>query len=52
MKRTTVREHVFRILFRYDFYDKEDFEAQARLYFDSYPDCPGNPTTRCLPEKE
>ncbi len=41
MKRTTVREHVFRILFRYDFYDKEDFEAQARLYFDSYPDCPG-----------
>lgn len=38
MKRTLVREHVFRILFRYDFYDREDFEAQARLYFDSYPE--------------
>ncbi len=38
MKRTAVREHVFRILFRYDFYDKEDFGAQAALYFDNYPD--------------
>lgn len=37
MKRTVAREHVFRILFRYDFYDKEDFEAQAALYFDNYP---------------
>lgn len=38
MKRTLVREHVFRILFRYDFYDREDFAAQAQLYFDSYPE--------------
>ena len=38
MKRTVIREHVFRILFRYEFYDKNDFEQQKALYFDEYPD--------------
>lgn len=44
MRRAIVREHVFRILFRYDFYDKEDFAAQAALYFDSYADYAEEPT--------
>ncbi len=35
MKRTIIREHVFRILFRYDFYDTADFAEQAALYFDT-----------------
>ena len=35
MKRSTIREHVFRILFRYDFYGQEDFAEQAALYFDA-----------------
>ncbi len=35
MRRTAIREHVFRILFRYDFYDTEDFTEQTVLYFDS-----------------
>lgn len=35
MKRSTIREHVFRILFRYDFYGQEDFAEQATLYFDA-----------------
>ena len=35
MKRTLIREHVFRILFRYDFYDTTDFAEQASLYFDA-----------------
>ena len=38
MKRTVAREHVFRILFRYDFHEKKEFELQKNLYFDEYPD--------------
>ena len=38
MKRTTLREHVFRILFRYDFYDTEEFKDQEKLYVEQYPE--------------
>ena len=37
MKRSLVREHVFRIMFRHDFHDTDEFEEQERLYFDEYP---------------
>ena len=34
MKRTVAREHIFRILFRYDFHDREEFDNQVSLYFE------------------
>lgn len=34
MKRSAVREHVFRILFRYEFHKPADFEEQVSLYFE------------------
>lgn len=33
MKRTLVRENVFKILFRYDFHDQTEFENQVEAYF-------------------
>ncbi len=33
MKRTLVREHTFKILFRYDFHDKSEFDSQVEAYF-------------------
>lgn len=42
MKRTTLREHVFRILFRYEFYDTAEFAEQERLYFEQYPEWTGD----------
>lgn len=38
MKRSVVREHVFRILFRYEFCAQEEFDSQKKLYFEVYPD--------------
>lgn len=49
MKRTVLREHVFRILFRYDFHEKMDFEEQMRLYFDEYPDLSDYPEVNDCP---
>lgn len=49
MKRTTLREHIFRILFRYDFHDKNDFEEQINLYFDEYPDLSDYPEIKDYP---
>ncbi|MGN0379426.1 MAG: transcription antitermination factor NusB [Butyrivibrio sp.] len=42
MKRTTLREHVFRILFRYEFYDTEEFAEQEKLYLEQYPEWTGD----------
>ena len=33
MKRSEVREHIFRILFCVEFCEKEEFEDQVELYF-------------------
>lgn len=33
MKRSAVREHVFRILFRYEFHNPSEFDSQSELYF-------------------
>lgn len=49
MKRTVLREHVFRILFRYDFHEKQDFELQKNLYFDEYPDLTDYPEIKDSP---
>ena len=49
MKRTALREHVFRILFRFDFFDKSDFEEQINLYFDEYPDLSDYPEVEDYP---
>lgn len=49
MKRTVLREHVFRILFRYDFHEKQEFEAQKNLYFDEYPDLTDYPEIKDSP---
>lgn len=49
MKRTVLREHVFRILFRYDFHEKNDFDEQKRLYFDEYPDLSDYPEIKDCP---
>lgn len=38
MTRATFREHVFKILFRYEFYNREDFIQQIQYYFSEYPD--------------
>ncbi len=34
MTRSHRREHVFKILFRYEFFDPNDFKEQAELYFE------------------
>ena len=49
MRRTALREHVFRILFRYDFFDKNGFEEQMALYFDEYPDLSDYPELKDAP---
>lgn len=49
MKRTVLREHVFRILFRYDFHEKQEFELQKNLYFDEYPDLTDYPEIKDSP---
>lgn len=35
MNRVKAREHVFRILFRYDFHNREEFNKQVELYFET-----------------
>lgn len=52
MRRTALREHVFRILFRYDFYDKNGFEEQMALYFDDYPELKDAPVISDLDKAE
>lgn len=49
MKRSILREHVFRILFRYDFYEVSDFEEQKALYFEEYPDLSDYPEIKDCP---
>lgn len=34
MTRSLMREHIFKILFRVEFHNKEEMEEQARFYFD------------------
>ena len=34
MKRTTLREHIFRMLFRIEFNNEEEMKEQEKLYFD------------------
>ena len=38
MKRSEVREHIFRILFCVEFCEKEEFEDQVELYFHGHED--------------
>lgn len=38
MTRTIIREHIFKILFRAEFYEQSDFEEQVRLYFEENKD--------------
>ena len=33
MTRSTMREHIFKLLFRAPFIDKNDYEEQIELYF-------------------
>lgn len=38
MTRTIIREHIFKILFRAEFYEQYDFEEQVRLYLEENKD--------------
>lgn len=38
MKRQDIREHVFRMLFRSEFYPPEEMEEQLELYFEALPE--------------
>lgn len=38
MTRAALRETVFRVLFRYEFFDLESFKSQINLFFAEYPD--------------
>lgn len=38
MTRTIIREHIFKILFRAEFYEQSDFEEQVRLYLEENKD--------------
>ncbi len=38
MKRQDIREHVFRLLFRSEFFHQEEMEEQLGLYFEAMPD--------------
>lgn len=38
MNRTAARETVFRILFRYEFHDADDFPEQIETFFAEYPE--------------
>ena len=38
MKRTIVREHAFKILFRYDFHNTDEFNGQVKMYLDGQDD--------------
>ncbi len=38
MTRSELRENVFRILFRYEFHDNEEFNTQLDLFFEQYPE--------------
>ncbi len=49
MKRSAVREHVFRILFRYEFCETKDYSEQVRLYFEEYPDLSDYPEVEDCP---
>lgn len=35
MRRSEMREHVFKLLFRVEFYENEELEEQDKLYFDT-----------------
>ncbi len=38
MKRQDIREHVFRLLFRGEFFHREEMEEQLGLYFEALPE--------------
>ena len=37
MKKSEIRETVFKVLFRYEFYDVETFRNQINIFFATYP---------------
>ncbi len=37
MTRSTIREHIFKLLFRVEFHETHEFEGQVRLYMEDYP---------------
>ncbi len=41
MKRSEIRENIFKLLFLDDFYDEEELNNQFSLYFDNYEKCEG-----------
>jgi N utilization substance protein B len=50
MKRHTMRRHIFSMLFRAEFYDREDLTEQDRLYMDSIE--PVEPEQRAYMEEK
>lgn len=38
MTRLKFREHIFKILFKFEFHDREEFDKQQRLYLDGQAD--------------
>ena len=39
MNRSTIREHIFKLLFLDDFYDEEELNKEFNLYFDTEVNC-------------
>lgn len=37
MTRSTIREHIFKLLFRVEFYDTNELDSQIRLYMETLP---------------
>ncbi len=42
MSRREIREHIFKLLFRIEFHDREDMEQQKELFFEEEEDFPEN----------
>lgn len=51
MTRTTIREHIFKLLFRYMFHDNSEFDEQIRLYFTELPDNTSEQDLQYIQEK-
>ena len=53
MKRSLIREHLFKLLFRIEFNEPEDMPQQVRLYFeDGFADEDHKSTGADIPEKD
>ena len=37
MTRSTIREHIFKLLFRVEFHDTNELDSQIRLYMETLP---------------